>query len=248
MRKVMLVGMMCLLISFCFAGEQEDEFFNACRKGDVNKVKELLEKGMNTNIQDKFGISPLMIAVGRPDKEIALLLIANGANVNSLDSNGRSVMDWAELGGNPEILEVIKAKTVKKTEIKKTETTPQPVKIEYYQMKDPTLSWALSFFLPAVGQYYNGDIGRGVLFDGMYLAGYLLMTKEGAYYNSNFTFGILLSAGAWLISFVDAPLSSTAKNEKIKKQVSFKQWNNKELGLNILPKQNGFEAKIELVF
>jgi len=34
--------------------------------------------------------------------------------------------------------------------------------------KEPSFAWYLSFSLPAGDQFYNGAIGRGILFDGLY--------------------------------------------------------------------------------
>ena len=104
--------------------------------------------------------------------------------------------------------------------------------------KSPALAWGLSFFLPAGGQYYDGDIGGGVFFDlgiGLCLLGAQLEAdSQTNFYNlktpaqpgqipppaqpeSYGTFAAIFTTGAfgfWLVSWIDAPGTANAYNAK----------------------------------
>jgi ribosomal protein L40E len=98
--------------------------------------------------------------------------------------------------------------------------------------KEPVLSWALSFFLlPGLGQFYNGDGGKGaaqlILYTGatvlwvvnvprteytyVYGGSYIERTSgnEGL-----FTAGICVAGATWLWSWIDAPMTSSRKNRE----------------------------------
>jgi len=68
-------------------GFRETALHRASKRGLVDVVKLLLEKGANAKLANKGGWTPLHHAVGknRPDKalEVAKLLIANGVDVNA---------------------------------------------------------------------------------------------------------------------------------------------------------------------
>jgi len=65
------------------------ELFNACRNGDVLKVKKLLNVH-NVNSRDMNGrkSSPLHFASGFGRREVVELLIKFGANLNAKDDGG----------------------------------------------------------------------------------------------------------------------------------------------------------------
>ena len=56
------------------------EFLVACREGNIPKVKECIEKGVDVNVQDKYGASAALIAIeeveiGRFEESIEILKI-----------------------------------------------------------------------------------------------------------------------------------------------------------------------------
>ena len=63
-------------------------------KGNINRVKELVEKGANVNAQDNYGFSPMFYASRQNKLNVVKYLVENGAIVdieytyrwNSVDS------------------------------------------------------------------------------------------------------------------------------------------------------------------
>lgn len=59
---------------------------DAVRAKDFALVKELIEKGISVDTQDKYGYTPLHLASRLDQYDIAQTLISNGANVNNIDT------------------------------------------------------------------------------------------------------------------------------------------------------------------
>ena len=80
-------------------GESKD-IWEAARKGDIKAVKHHLDAGVDVNLKDEFGkLTPLHEAATYGHKEVAELLIAEGADVNaeimSVKFRGETALDWA---------------------------------------------------------------------------------------------------------------------------------------------------------
>jgi len=78
----------------------------ACENGNIKAVKRFLANGTDVNVKNDDGLTPLMKAAGWGEKEIAELLIAEGADVNAM-SDGLTTLHFAvELGekGTAELL------------------------------------------------------------------------------------------------------------------------------------------------
>jgi ankyrin repeat protein len=65
-----------------------DELLEATRLGDTGKVVELIASGVDVNVQDEHGMTPISIAGSRDDKEIFRTLYASGADVYIRDDYG----------------------------------------------------------------------------------------------------------------------------------------------------------------
>ncbi len=79
------------------------ELRNATSDGNIEKVKELLQKKVDVDAANEFGITPLMLAAEANHIEIAALLMANGANVNARSRDGLTALIYAAEEGNAEI-------------------------------------------------------------------------------------------------------------------------------------------------
>jgi TM2 domain-containing membrane protein YozV len=87
--------------------------------------------------------------------------------------------------------------------------------------KRPDVAWLLSFVISGGGQFYNGDIGKGVVALTLSIAGFALFyvyypqeawgppatrNKELAYG------GLAVAAGVWIWSMIDAPRTAQRLN------------------------------------
>jgi ankyrin repeat protein len=67
-------------------GNYNDTIHMAACRGDLNRVKMLVESGIDVNTKDEFGCTPLHWAVLAESPEVADFLISNGAELNAKDS------------------------------------------------------------------------------------------------------------------------------------------------------------------
>ena len=79
----------------------------AISKGDLGKVQQLVEIGVDVNKKDERGITPLMYAILFNQPQIAAYLIRNGADCNAKDVKGNSISDYAEKSKSEEIIKLV---------------------------------------------------------------------------------------------------------------------------------------------
>lgn len=72
--------------------------------------------------------------------------------------------------------------------------------------KNPTTATILSFFVMGLGQIYNGQIGKGIMFIVLYAISWLLMFV---------LVGFVTTPILWIWGMVDANRSAKRINEKI---------------------------------
>jgi uncharacterized protein len=84
-----------------------NEFFSAVNKGDIELVSRLLDSGIDVNIQEKHGRTPLMDAVINKNEELVKILVQRGANVNLQDARGLSALHFASQNYQLEIIRVL---------------------------------------------------------------------------------------------------------------------------------------------
>ena len=83
-------------------------FFDAIRKGDLKKIKELLNKQPNLmQIVDERGSTPLLLATYYGHLEVAKFILENGAEVDAKDSSGNTALMGVCFKGYKEIAEVL---------------------------------------------------------------------------------------------------------------------------------------------
>ena len=86
----------------------EDSIQVAASMGNIQAVKQHLAVGADVNVKaDKFGITPLHLAVDGGHRETVELLIVNGADVNAKDNKGRTPLHFAVIFGHKEITELL---------------------------------------------------------------------------------------------------------------------------------------------
>ena len=82
-------------------------FFPAAYNGDVNKVRQLLDDGVNVNKKNKYSQTVLMEASVHGNLECLKLLLDRGANVNVRDRFGCSAVSYASMNGRVEALKLL---------------------------------------------------------------------------------------------------------------------------------------------
>ncbi|MCJ1462733.1 hypothetical protein MMC07_001336 [Pseudocyphellaria aurata] len=81
------------LINWLF--RNNDRLRKAVQNGDETKVRELLEKGVDINMQDDYGMTPLHDAVLSNSEGIARLLLRKGAEIHTKDGDQRTALHLA---------------------------------------------------------------------------------------------------------------------------------------------------------
>ncbi len=82
-------------------------FHQAIINGDVNEVKSILSRGMDVNVKNRRGWTPLHTAIDRQQKEIIQLLLDKNANVNLTDNNGETPIHLTVKSGQKDIVELL---------------------------------------------------------------------------------------------------------------------------------------------
>jgi len=79
--------------------------------------------------------------------------------------------------------------------------------------KSPGLAWFLSFLVPGVGQFYNGDVSTGIGFMTLNIAGSIFMVVGASVENINTnTVGAVLVLSSRITAQIDAPIGAHKKN------------------------------------
>lgn len=127
------------------------------------------------------------------------------------------------------------------------------------QVKNPTTAFLLSFFIPGLGQYYNGEVEKGIIMDVIYVGGVVLALTAGisdTYYYDEITgwyyVGLGMAVGSGIWSMIDAPTSAN----RINKEISQQKWghlievnnDNYALGFDFTPMKKGIGTKLTLHF
>lgn len=79
----------------------EQQLIEAARKGDEQKVVELLDSGVDINSTNKDGQTALIKAANMEKPKIVDLLIKRGANINQQDKRGETALWHAALNWHP---------------------------------------------------------------------------------------------------------------------------------------------------
>ena len=90
--------------------DPNERLYNAVRESKLEDVKNLLDSGVNPNIENTQGKTPLYWAAFNKNDKIVKLLLNKGADPNRADMEGISPLYWAAYTKNNKILELLLAK------------------------------------------------------------------------------------------------------------------------------------------
>jgi ankyrin repeat protein len=110
MRKRIVCALACLaLLAGAAAGQDKgEELRRAASEGNLAKVKELLDAGVDVNAKNNYGGTPLSFASDRDHAEVVKLLLERGADPNARDTfYGVTPLTWASTA---EIVRLLLAK------------------------------------------------------------------------------------------------------------------------------------------
>jgi len=97
-----------MILTFESYVNDDDKIFFAIQENDFNTVKNLIDNGYDVNKKRNFN-TPLMTAVSLNSEryDIIIYLIKHGADVNAIDNNNRSVLNWAVYVGDLKTIKLL---------------------------------------------------------------------------------------------------------------------------------------------
>ena len=101
---LLILSLFLFLICGCY--NKEDSLFKAINQRDKVQVENLLKRGVNVNVKDSKGSTPLMRAIANKDVKITSLLLKNGANVHIGDTKFTPI-EYASFVGPNEIVKLL---------------------------------------------------------------------------------------------------------------------------------------------
>lgn len=108
MTLLRILTLALLVISAGRGDDLTDDLMAATRKGDLAKVKALLDKGVSANAKSDYGQTPLFFACDRGYLEIVKLLVERGADVNVEDTfYHATALSWAAQKNRTEIVKIL---------------------------------------------------------------------------------------------------------------------------------------------
>jgi len=89
----------------------ESALFEAVKNVDIPKIQQLISYGVDVNIVNYSGATPLVWAINECHKDIVELLLSKGAKVNTVDNaSGMTPLMWAAHRCNSDIIELLLSK------------------------------------------------------------------------------------------------------------------------------------------
>jgi hypothetical protein len=104
-RAAMLSAL--LAVSGAAVGQSLDQLMRAVNDGNVQGVKELLDRGLEPDSADSNGNTTLMIASRLGHKDVVALLVSRKVNVARRSPFGDTAINYAALGGHLEIVKML---------------------------------------------------------------------------------------------------------------------------------------------
>jgi ankyrin repeat protein len=106
MKSKLAIVILALLLPLSASAQSAgEELLAAARKGDIERVRALLDGGVDVNSKSRYGATALSFACDRGNVEMVRLLIERGADVNIRDTfYNADPATWAAMKGFAEIV------------------------------------------------------------------------------------------------------------------------------------------------
>lgn len=82
----------------------ESTLFKAVVDGEVDKLRSILDSGVDPSMADSEGMTPLHYAADRGNCEVVDILLSYGANANSIDCEGQTPLMLAVMCENEDVV------------------------------------------------------------------------------------------------------------------------------------------------
>jgi ankyrin repeat protein len=105
MKHLLLTTIAAVLVVGCGNPEADRALLKAAYDGNIEAVKQHLAAGADLDAKMQGGYTPLHLAA---TKEVAELLIDNGANVNAKNGNSQTPLDMAVRWGKTETADLLR--------------------------------------------------------------------------------------------------------------------------------------------
>ena len=111
MKHILIITIAAVVLVGCGPSEADRALLKATQEGNIKAVKQHLAAGADVHAKSKFGRTPLDYAAEDGHKEIAELLIAEGADLNAVGGSfGETPLHTAAWNGHKEVAELLIAK------------------------------------------------------------------------------------------------------------------------------------------
>lgn len=97
----------CAAMQAATAQAAPRDIFDLVKAGDAAGVERALASGVNVNVRDGFGQTPMVVAALAGQDEIAGLLLRHGADLKARTDKGMTAVHAAAFVGDQEILELL---------------------------------------------------------------------------------------------------------------------------------------------
>ncbi|RPI19675.1 MAG: ankyrin repeat domain-containing protein [Acidobacteriales bacterium] len=80
---------------------------DAIKRGDVQYVRDMLDRGTDVDVRDRHGQTALMLAAHAGHREVVEVLIGHGANLNTTAKYGLSALMLALVAGHADVARLL---------------------------------------------------------------------------------------------------------------------------------------------
>ncbi|KAI3799933.1 hypothetical protein L1987_35239 [Smallanthus sonchifolius] len=87
--------------------ERGEDVLNAARRGDLIHLESLLERDAGVDFRDQYGLTAIHIAAIKGHKDVVMLLVEFGSDLECTDAEGRTPLHMAVVGGSKDTVEVL---------------------------------------------------------------------------------------------------------------------------------------------